>query len=179
MDEHSCQLLEKLDKFFSSCPKVDWNSYFAAPYHVFPEDTKYNLEYYTTQKAKKTYATYMQALEIEDPDNPDSLLRVQQGFKFVYQFCKDKGLTFETYPLYVEDSLPCFVDHLKNHQISFYTLHGIGIAKINIEPGILDFIFGDFYKTFQSTKNKFYSSKKMKEFSKLAKTKLNNKLKIQ
>ena len=48
----------------------------------------------------------------------------------------------------------------------------LGVSKIEVENRILDFIFSDFWITFQKTKNKFYLSKKMKEFSKLATNKI-------
>jgi hypothetical protein len=153
-----------------------WDEYFSAPYKLHEDEVAHPLEFFTTQKAKKAYALYMKSLETQDPDSQDSLIRLQQSLKFVFEFCKEKGLTFDDYGAYCEDSLPCVVDHLKTHKINFYTLHSIGISRLNIEQRILDFVFGDFYGVLQQTKNKFYASKKMKEFSKQAKVILTNKL---
>lgn len=177
LDNESCVALDKLERFFKSQPNIDWNIYFSAPHHVYPDDTYYNLEYFTTQKAKKTYAIYIKNLELEDPDTNGSLIRLQQALKFVLEFCQEMGLTLEDYPTYSEDNLPKVVDHLKSHKINFYTLHALGVSRLNIEQKILDFIFGDFYGTHQKTKNKFFASKKMKEFSKQAKLKIQEKLK--
>lgn len=176
MDEHTSSVIEKLDKFLSSYPHIEWSAYFAAPHKIYTDDSKYPIDFYITQKAKKAYALYMKSLETQDPDSDESLIRLQQSLKFVLQFCIEKGLTLDLYGAYCEDSLPCVVDHLKTHKINFYTLHSIGISRLNIEQRILDFVFGDFYGTLQTTKNKFYASKKMKEFSKRANVKLQNKL---
>jgi hypothetical protein len=176
LDEHTTLLLEKLERFFNSYPNIDWSNFFKAPHRIYPDESHYPLEFYVTQKAKKIYAVYMKSLETEDPDTTDSLVRLQKSLSFVFEFCKEKGLTFEGYGSYCEDSLPCVIEHLKTHKINFYTLHSIGISRLNIEQRILDFIFGDFYGTLQKTKNKFYASKTMKEFSKRANVKLKNKL---
>lgn len=176
LEENVSLLLEKLDKFFKAHPSIEWDAYFKAPHEIFPDESSYKLDFYVTQKAKKAYALYMKALELEDPDSRDTLIRLQQSLKFVYEFCAEKGLTFADYGTYCEDSLPCLVDHLKTHKINYYTLHSLGISRLNIEQRILDFIFGDFYGTLQKTKNKFYSSIKMKLFSKQAKIILTNKL---
>lgn len=176
MEPATCLVLETLDKFLTAYPNIEWSAYFSAPHKIYSDDTKYPLEFFTTQKAKKVYAVYMKSLETQDPDSPDSLIRLQQSLKFVFEFCKAKGLTFSDYGAYCEDSLPCVVDHLKTHKINYYTLHSIGISRLNIEQRILDFVFGDFYGMLQATKNKFYASKTMKEFSKQAIQKLTNKL---
>lgn len=176
LGEHTCLLLEKIDKFFASYPNIDWSEYFRAPHRIYPDESYYSLDFFTTQKAKKAYAVYMKSLETEDPDTMESLTRLQKSLSFVFEFCREKGLTFDDYGTYCEDSLPCVIDHLKSHKINFYTLHSIGISRLNIEQRILDFIFGDFYGTLQKTKNKFYASKTMKEFSKRANVKLKNKL---
>ena len=81
-------------------------------------------------------------------------------------------MTLKDYPLYIEGNLPCIIDHLKNHNINMYALHSLDVTKIGVETRILDFIFSDFWSTFQKTKNKFYLSKKMKEFSKQATNKI-------
>lgn len=113
---------------------------------------------------------------MDDPDSESSLKRLADSLKFVKNFCKEKGLTLDKYPVYIESSLPCMIDHLKNHHINMYCLHSLGVSKIEVENRILDFIFSDFWITFQKTKNKFYLSKKMKAFSLKAIDKIQNQL---
>jgi hypothetical protein len=52
-------------------------------------------------------------------------------------------------------------------------------SKIDVDSDILNFAFGDFWKTFQITRNKFQSSKKIKTFGKQAIDKINQNLKKQ
>jgi len=135
------------------------------------------LDFYLTSKAKKAYSQYMKKIEMDDPDSESSLKRLVDSLKFIKNFCKEKGLTLEQYPLYTEESLPNMIDHLKNHHINMYALHSLGVSKIEVENRILDFIFSDFWITFQKTKNKFHLSKKMKEFSHKAITKIKEQIK--
>jgi hypothetical protein len=176
MEEDVVVLLNKLSDFFNEYKHVNQQDFFVAPYKIYDDVEYYKLDYFTTAKARKAYAAYMKKLELEDPDSSDALVRLRDSLKFVYEFCLLNDLTFEEYPVYVESSLPCMIEHLKNHDINYYTLHALKVSRLNIESRTLDFIFGDFYGTLQKTKNKFYASKKMKEFANKAITQQTKKL---
>lgn len=176
LDQTKLDRLASLERFFNNYQNIKIDDYFAAPYAIFEDTDYFDLDFYLTSKAKKAYSQYMKKIEMDDPDSEDSLKRLVDGLKFVKDFCKEKGLTLEKYPLYIENALPNIIDHLKNHRINMYTLHALGVSKIEVESRILDFIFSDFWITFQKTKNKFYLSKKMKELSKQAIDKIQNQL---
>jgi hypothetical protein len=176
MDQTKLDRLASLERFFNSYQNIKIDDYFAAPYVIFEDDDYFDLDFYLTSKAKKAYSQYMKKIEMDDPDSESSLNRLVDSLKFVKNFCKEKNLTLKEYPLYIEDALPNMIDHLKNHHINMYALHALGVTKIEVENRILDFIFSDFWITFQKTKNKFYLSKKMKEFSKQAIDKVNQQL---
>lgn len=171
--------LEKLEKLFSTHNNIIPEDFFMAPHKIYPDDEYYPLEFYTKPKAIKCYTQYVKALEILDPDNIESLKRLADGLKFVQNYCQNKGLELKDYELNIETdaTMPCFVDHLKNHKINFYTLHALTFEKPAIDSRILEFIFPEFFTVFRKTRNKFYSSKRMKEFAKKAKTTIETKLK--
>jgi hypothetical protein len=177
MDQTKLDRLASLERFFNSYQNIKIDDYFAAPYVIFEDDDYFDLDFYLTSKAKKAYSQYMKKIEMDDPDSESSLNRLVDSLKFVKNFCKEKNLTLKEYPLYIEDALPNMIDHLKNHHINMYALHSLGVTKIEVENRILDFIFSDFWISFQKTKNKFYLSKKMKEFSKQAIDKVKQKQK--
>jgi hypothetical protein len=178
LEENKIVTLQKLSRFFNEYKNLDIDTFFLAPHKVYEESEYHPLEFYLTHKAIICYTQYVKQLELQDPDHPESLERLKKSLKFVFNYCKEHGLTFEEYSLYLEAeaNLPAFIGHLKNHQINFYTLHSLDLSQPKIDSRTLDFIFNNFYKTFQTTKNKFQFSKKMKEFSKLAITKLTQKL---
>jgi hypothetical protein len=176
LDQTKVDHLAKLERFFNSYQNIKIDDYFAAPYVIFEDEDYFDLEFFISSKAKKAYAQYMKKIEMDDPDSDQSLKRLADSLKFIKNFCKEKGLTLENYPLYIEHNLPCMIDHLKNHHINMYALHSLGVTKIEVENRILDFIFSDFWITFQKTKNKFYLSKKMKELGKKAIKKITEQL---
>lgn len=177
LEEDKVIALQKLSKLFNNYPNLLQDDFFIAPHKIYPEDSYYSLEFYTTPKAIKCYTQYVKQLEIQDPDSSDSLRRLTDSLKFVFNFCKENNLQLSDYEINMIGTMPCFVQHLKDHKINYYTLHALTFKKPQIESRILDFIFPDFYEVFQKTKNKFFSSKKMKEFAKQAKNKIEQKLK--
>ena len=176
VDVDKIRYLEKLDRFFKSYPSIDQQSFFMAPHEIYDDDSQYSLEFYTRPKAITCYTQWMKKLELEDPDGDVIMHRLTESLKFVFKFCKEKGLTFEQYQSYSELSLPCFLDHLKNHKINFYTLHALTFANPKVESKILEFVIPDFFLTFQKTKNKFFHSTKMRTFSRKAKEQLDKEL---
>jgi hypothetical protein len=176
LDEDQVMVLQKLSRLFNSYPNLIQEDFFLAPHKIYSDDDYYPLDFYTKPKAIKCYSDYMKQLELQDPDSSDSLRRLAESLKFVAKYCKEQSLQLSDYELNIEGTMPCFVQHLKDHKINYYTLQALTFKKPQIESEILEFIFPDFYLVFQQTKNKFYTSKKMKEFAKQAKIKLENKL---
>lgn len=170
LDENKIVLLQKLSRFFNEYKNLNIDTFFLAPYMIYTEFEYQPLNFYLTGKAISCYTQYVKQLEIQDPDHPDSLLRLKNSFKFILNYCRENELTFAQYPIHLENnaSIPAYLDHLKNHKINFYTLHALNLTQPKIESRVIDFIFNNFYTTFQTTKNKFHFSKKMKQFSKLA-----------
>ena len=176
MDQSKLDCLASLERFFNSYNNIKIDDYFSAPYRIFEDTDYFDLEFFLTSKAKKAYSQYMKKIEMDDPDSESSLKRLVDSLKFVKNFCKEKGLTLEQYPVYIESNLPCMIEHLKNHHINMYALHSLGVSKIEVENRILDFIFSDFWITFQKTKNKYFLSKKMKDFGNRATQKIKEQL---
>lgn len=168
--------LQKLSKLFGNNQSIDQVTFFTAPHKIYPEDSYYSLDFYTSQKAIKCYTQYVKLLEIQDPDSADALKRLQESLKFVLKYCQEKNLKLEDYELNIDGTMPCFVEHLKNHKINYYTLHALTFQRPKLDSRLLTFIFPEFYEVFKKTKNKFMTSKTMKEFAKQAITKLTNKL---
>ena len=176
LEEDKVVALQKLSRLFNTYSNLIQEDFFMAPHKIYNDEVYYPLEFYTKPKAIKCYTDYVKKLEIQDPDSPDSLRRLAESLKFVVKYCIENNLQLSDYELNIEGTMPCFVEHLKSHKINYYTLHVLTFQKPKIESRILEFVFPDFYQTFQITKNKFFTSKKMKEFAKQAISKLETKL---
>lgn len=173
LDTTKISLLDKLSRMFNSYPNIDIQMFFEAPYSLYEDVEYFDLDYFTTQKAKKNYTQYIKQIQLMSPDSEDSLKRLIQGLRYISKFCVENGLTLDEYMVFSEKNIPSVVEHLKNHKINFYVLHALGVSKFNIENRILEFMFVDFWKTFQKTKNMYYGSSKMKSLAKKAIKKIN------
>ena len=149
--------------------------------YLFKKHPNINQEYFhdaippweiPEKEAIKLYVEYVKSLILDDPDKDESIARLKSGLKYVFKFCKEKGLTFAEYLVYSEEVLPCWVAHLKNHSIDFHTLHALQMSKPVLDSELLEFVIPNFFTNYQRTKQKFYNSKRMKEFGKKAKEKL-------
>ena len=147
LEAEKLEILQRLSKFFDEYPHINQEDFFMAPYETYDDDY-HALDYYTTGKAVSCYSRYMKKLDMDNPDSDQSISRLKEGLKFIFRFCKERGLTFSDYMVYSEESLPCFVDHLKKHKINFYTLHALTFSTPKIESKILEFVIPDFFLTF-------------------------------
>lgn len=158
--------LENHQNLFKKHPNINQEYFHAAvPPWEIPE-----------KEAIRLYVEYTKSLILEDPDKDESIERLKSGLKFVFLFCKKRELTFADYLVYCEEVLPCWVSHLKNHKIDFNLLHALQMSKPMIDSELLEFVIPNFFPNYQRTKQRFYNSKRMKEFGKKAKEKLDNKL---
>ena len=135
------------DKFFEKYPNIDREEFLKS----VPITLNVSLE-----EAIPFYVVRMKFLETKDPDDEEILTRIEKSLQFVLQFCEENGLTLKDYLAYSPQSMPCWVEHLKNHKINFYTLHVLTLGKPDVESEILEFVIPNFYLTLQKTKNKYY-----------------------
>ena len=165
LEDHTIITLKKLAKFFSNYPHIKQFDFFIAPHIIYQDESFYPLDFYTKRKAITLYSQYVKDRELDDPDSKETLVRLITSLKFIFNFCEEKELTLEKYPLYIEEATPSILNHLKSHDINFYTLHVLTIQHIPVESRILDFMIPNYHQIFQKTRNKFFSSKKMKQLS--------------
>jgi len=154
--------MNRFESLLKKYPNINQEYFFAAipPWEI------------EEKEAIKLYVEYVKSLILDDPDKDESIERLKSGLKYVFKFCKERGLTFSDYLTYSEHSQPCWVTHLKNHQIDFHTLHALQMSKPVLDYELLEFVIPNFSLNFQKTRQKFYTSKRMKEFGKKAKEKL-------
>lgn len=164
LDDKSYILLKKLSAFFNKYNHISCSDFFAAPYHYYGKDNYFELQYYATVKAIKCYSLYQSQKEQENPDNENIISFCKECCAFIYKYCKENNLTLEQYRVHVVGNLPIIIQHLKEHKINFYTIHGLDCDKTikRVEQDILDFIVKDFNIILNNTRINFLKSKKLK-----------------
>jgi hypothetical protein len=156
--------LKKLDNFFSSHKTVSYNDFFAAPYSIYTDTDFFELKFYITPRAVKCYTEYIKKQENADADSDVTIERCKACCSNIYNYCKENKITLQEYRERMCESIPLYIQHLKEHKINFYTIHGLDIPLTSAQEAsdILRFMFDDFHTTFHSTRLKFIRSSRLK-----------------
>jgi hypothetical protein len=163
-DPVKANFLKKLNMFFQKYKHINIDDFFKAPFYTL-NDQHFDLSFYTTRKAINCYSLYMKTKENMDPDGDEQINNVKNGIKFLINFCRRNNIDLDQYKTMNANILPICIQHLKEHTINFYILHALDNDTVikSIPAELLQFTIGeDFYKTYQTTYNKYIKSKKLK-----------------
>lgn len=168
LDDSSKIYLKKLSCFFNKHEHIAIEDFFTAPFVVYSDETFFDLQYFTTLKAVKSYTLYQKHIQNLAPDTDEQLLRIQQSIKYIINFCKENKIDITDYITFKKENIPFFVIHLKEHKVNFYTLYGfVNFEQTfkKIDSDIIKFMFDEsIYEQMRVTKVKLYGSKKAKMF---------------
>lgn len=156
--------INKLSKFFTKFKHINVKDFFEAPYFVYNEKY-FDLKFYCSHKAIKTYTLYNDDYLLNNPDSPKTLLKLKESISFIYEFCKSKNIKPIHYIQYIDGEYNSFFKHIKERNINFYIIFSFsGIDKIvnNYDNEIKDMFSSNFSKM-NYLRTKFYASGKAKK----------------
>lgn len=157
-------------KLFFEIYDVSMDDFFDAPYFIF-SDTKYlPFDYYLSRKAIKSYSDFQKKLMMEGPDHERNLIKIKNSVIFVKNFCLKENVKFSEYLNHKKESVPSFITHLKNRDVSLYFLLGLDgfqIAFFSFDSNLLKFMMPDIYDNFELYSKKFNTSKNARTFVKI------------
>jgi hypothetical protein len=158
-------LLKKLSTFFAHNSSINPTDFFIAPYKYYGADSYFELQYFTTRRAIKCYSIYCRQKETQSPDSEDAITHAKECCSFIYKFCKENNLTLQQYKTLIIGTTPAVLQHLRDHKINFYTVHGLACDRTirQLEPGLLEFFISDFNKLLNETRIKFQQSERLKK----------------
>lgn len=156
--------IKKLGEFFDKNRSVGFAEFFKAPYKVYTSEEYFDLQFYLTRRALKCYTLYMYEREKQAPDDDEVVSACKQCFIFLFNFCRDRGLTLSEYKYLMEGVIPMPLFHLKEHKINFYVVHALECdsAIKQIEPSLINFIIPDYYNLANTTRINFLQSSRLK-----------------
>ena len=157
-------LLKKLSLFFTENSNITPTDFFIAPYKCYGSDNYFDLQFFITRKAIKCYSIYCKQRETQKPDNEEAIEYAKKCCSFIYKFCKEHKLTLSEYKTMINGSTPIVLQHLRDHKINFYAIHGLNNDRIlnQVEPELLDFYIKDFHKLMNETRIIFQQSTRLK-----------------
>ena len=74
--------LLRIEKLFSMCPAINRRLYFRAPYHIYKDKEYFDLRYFTTQSAIKSYNLLLKEHEGQSPDSPSQIEFIKESLFF-------------------------------------------------------------------------------------------------
>jgi hypothetical protein len=80
------------------------------------------------------------------------------------RYCVKNNLTLSEYRSINNGTTPLVLQHLRDHSINFYVIHGLECDRIirQVEPDLLEFFITDFNKLLNDTRINFQQSAKLK-----------------
>jgi hypothetical protein len=156
--------VKKLAIFFKKFPHIKMEDYFFAPYSLYPDETYFDLNYYTSLKATKSYTLFNKKITFSEPDSNEQLLSIKESLRFVLNFCREKRIDPINYIHHKTNNEYSFVIHLKEHKVNIYVLLGyINFEKVfkARDAEIIKFILGEeFFNNISTFKTKLLNSNK-------------------
>jgi len=125
-DDEKFIIINKLSNFFKKFKHINIKDFIEAPYFVYNEDY-FDLKFYLSPKAIKTYTLYHDNYLINNPDGNQTLTKIKESFDFIKTYCNDQKINLREYINYCEhlgnsNLYNTFLTHLKERKINLYIL---------------------------------------------------------
>jgi len=178
-DTPSYAYVLKLKNFFSRNRSVDIAEFFEAPYTIYPGESGFDLDFYSSQKAIKIYTLALKKKMLLNPDDQYHLNHVSRGLRFILKFCLDNKISLQEYLSFRTGVQKQFISHLKDRKISIYNLFAFVDFDRQFkseDADILRFTLGDTYDSLDVFRTKYLNSRLLRKIAELGLTKVNKAL---
>jgi len=162
--------VKRIANFFNRYPQVDMQVYFEAPYKLYSDVDYFDLKYFSSPRAIKSYTIYKQELAKSSPD--EQIEEVKKSLHFIAKFCVENRILLDKYIHHSSTGLhPDWAQHVKEGKINFYSLMEFTnlydtINTLSTEEQLL--FLSPFSENFLNYKTKYINSKDLRPFLKLA-----------
>lgn len=157
--------LHKISKFLDVYKHIDLDIFLEAPFKIYNNDTYIPLQFFCTQKARKVYTIYKQQKQLLDVDNDEHIQKIKESLKFIYKYCKQQNVNIIHYLSIENQTIPVFLQHLKNGNIDLYVLFGFNNFQQYIDKVPTDIIvlmYNNLYEDIDKCYTKFITSTRCK-----------------
>ncbi len=162
--------LKKLSTLFSRTPHLMRKEYFEAPYFIYGKTKYYDLKFYSSLKAISAFTKYLKK-DINDLDH------IVDSFKFIINFCLEKGIELNEYPFYKSVVYNDCLKHIKDHYVSpliAFIFPELYVIISNLDDDVFSLYYGDM--DFEKLQTKYENSPELIELSISCKKKVSKKL---
>ena len=164
--EEDVSILQKLAYMFNTYKSINIDDFIEAPFKIYESDAYVPLSFFCTQRAKKCYTVYKQQKELTNVDGDSHIQKIKESLKFIYKFCKENTKNIKEYLTIENQSIPIFLQHLKEGNIDIYVIFGFNNYQVIIDSvpvDIISLMFDDLYSELERCYHRYAVSKKCKQ----------------
>ena len=158
--------LKRLAIFFIKYPDVCMDTYFTAPYKLYPDVQYFDLSYFASPRAVKCYTVYKQQLFQQSPDQQKD--DIKESLAFIVKYCLKNNIQLHDYTIFKERGIePVWMYHVKHNKINPYVLMEFPNLFNTISQMPLDerdFLLGNFGRNYHEYRTRYMNSKEIRTF---------------
>lgn len=166
-DKH--KFLKRLSVLFQKHPEILPETFFQAPYKLYPDVNYFGLDYFSSMRAVKAYTTYKKQIFLQDPDS--QLDHIKESLTFISKFCISNNILLHQYSTHQTSDLFSWMTHYKQNKINLYVMFefpNIFSSMQTFTEDVQRFFVSDFIDQFKSLHNLYNNSTKVKPYLKKA-----------
>jgi hypothetical protein len=151
LDTDKHKFLKRISILFKKHPEINPDTFFQAPYKLYPDVEYFNLEYFSTMRAVKAYTTYKKQIFLQDPDS--QLEQVKESLRFIANFCVQNKIQFYQYPSHRTSDMFTWMVHYKESKINIYTVMEFPDVYSSVQSlaeDVRGFFVGEFVEQFKN-----------------------------
>jgi len=150
-------------------PEINLDTFFEAPYKLYPDVEYFDLEYFSSMRAIKAYTTYKKLIFIQDPDS--QIKSVEESLRFIAKFCLEQKIHLRQYSTHRTTDTFTWMAHYKQNKINPYCMMEFPDVFSSVQTLAEDvrrFYVDEFVEQFAKLKLQYNNSRKLKPFLKNA-----------
>ena len=152
----------KVVKFLNEFSQIKPEKYFEAPFKMYADVDYFDLKFFASQKAIKTYTLYMKQRQEESPDSDHHISFIKESLRFIGMFCIKNKISLNDYIRHSGGSTYSWMKHVREHKVSIYSVFEFAdmITTVNESPeDERDLLLGSMSKYIYTYKQRYMNSK--------------------
>jgi hypothetical protein len=158
--------IKRLSNFFTKHSDVNMDTYFYAPYKLYEDVQYFDLGYFASPRAIKSYTIYKQQILEQSPDSQKS--DIKNSLIFISRYCLQNKIQLHDYPDHKDKSIePSWVYHIKENKINPYSIMefpNIFTFISEMPQDERDILLGNFGRNFLEYRTRYMNSKELRPY---------------
>jgi hypothetical protein len=175
ISEEITTVLSKLEYFFMKYSHIVIEEYFETPNILHPDENYPQIQYFHTRAAIKSYTTYKNQKEDENPEK--QFEKIKESILFIGKFCLKNKIELKNYLTHRNSYMYSWINHYREHKINPYSLMELGdFEKVlfSLLEEERDIYASNLVEKLESFKVRYFNSYKTKTFVKQATKKIDH-----